>query len=239
MKYGLQLYSIKTISQAKGLRESLKKAKEYGYDCVEFAGFFGLTADEVCEELKKNGLETAGIHYSYADIKNDPKAAVEFSKSIGAYSVCIPWINFDSAEKWVDFGKEINEYGKMFNDAGILFGFHNHVHEFEPIDGQLPIDLILENSDSKNVFFELDTRHAAIAGCDPVKYAEKYKGRIPVLHARDTDGVNDCAVGKGIVDFPGVAKAAGDIKIFVVENENFDKNEQELIDSAKYLRENF
>ena len=58
MKYGLQLYSIKTISQAKGLRESLKKAKEYGYDCVEFAGFFGLTADEVCEELKKNGFES-------------------------------------------------------------------------------------------------------------------------------------------------------------------------------------
>ena len=53
MKIGLQLYSIKDISANEGLEASLRKAHEYGYDCVEFAGFFGLTADEVAALLKK------------------------------------------------------------------------------------------------------------------------------------------------------------------------------------------
>lgn len=239
MKYGLQLYSIKNISETQGLPAALKKAAELGYDSVEFAGFFGLDSNAVKAELAKNNLEAAGIHYGYNDIKKDPKAAVEFSKSVGAYSVCIPHAIFPTAAEWVDFAKTINEYGKMFNDAGIIFGYHNHRHEFEPVDGQMPIDLILENSDPKNVFFELDTRHVVIAGKDPVEYAKKYSGRIPVLHARDTDGTADCAVGYGLVNFPEVVKATKNIGLYIVENENFGTNEKQLLDSAEYLRKNF
>ena len=56
MKVGVQLYSIKTISESEGLKAALKKANELGYDCVEFAGYFGLSAREVTEELKKNNV---------------------------------------------------------------------------------------------------------------------------------------------------------------------------------------
>ena len=239
MKYALQLYSIKNISETDGLKATLKTAKDMGYDSVEFAGFYGLTTEEVLAELAKNELGVMGLHHGIAELRKDAAACVKLAKELGAYSLCVPHYNTDSAKGWADFGKELNEYGKMFRDAGILFGFHNHIHEFAPIDGATPIDLILENSDAENVFFEMDTRHVALANVDPVEYAKKYCGRINILHARDTDGNEDCAVGAGIVNFPEVVKLGGNINMFVVENENFGKNEQQLIDSAAYLRKNF
>ena len=58
MKIALQLYSIKDISENNGLATTLKTAKEMGYDSVEFAGFFGLTTEQVLAELAKKLLDS-------------------------------------------------------------------------------------------------------------------------------------------------------------------------------------
>ena len=42
MKIGVQLYSMHKISAEQGLAVSIAKAHEFGSDCVEFAGYFGL-----------------------------------------------------------------------------------------------------------------------------------------------------------------------------------------------------
>lgn len=239
MKYALQLYSIKNISEENGLAEALKLTHKMGYDSVEFAGFFGLTTNEVLKELEKNELEVMGLHHGLGELRNSASDCVKLAKELGAYSLCVPYHMANTAEEWANFGKELNDYGKLFREAGILFGYHNHVHEFQDIEGHKPIDLILENCEKENVFFEMDTRHIALAGVNPVDYAKKYAGRIDVLHARDTDGKEDCAVGAGVVCFPEVVKCAGGIEKFVVENENFGKNEQQLIDSVAYLKKTF
>ena len=238
MKYALQLYSIKGVSEGKGLKETLRLTAEYGYDSVEFAGFFGLTTEQVLEELKKNNLEVMGLHHGYGELKKDAASCVKLAKDLGAYSLCVPHFDANTVEAWVDFAKEMNEYGKMFREAGILFGYHNHIHEHLEFFGTSKIDILLENTDKENVFFEMDTRHTQLSGANPVEYAKKYSDRIKVLHARDTDGTEDCGVGAGIVDFKNVIDACK-VNMFVVENENFGKNEQQLIDSASYLRKNF
>ena len=40
MEYGLQLYSVRDITQ-KGLQNAMQKVADLGYSFVEFAGFFG------------------------------------------------------------------------------------------------------------------------------------------------------------------------------------------------------
>lgn len=239
MKIALQLYSIKDISEQQGLCAALDKAKELGYDGVEFAGLFGLEPQQVKDELDKRRLECAGFHCGYNEIKENPKSFIEMAKICGAYSLCVPYYASDSVQGWADFAKDINKIGTLFKENNILFGYHNHVHEFEAIEGKLPIDIIIENVEYENVFFEMDTRHVAKAGADPAAYAKKYAHHIPVLHARDTGGEKDCAVGFGIVDFPAVIKESGLPEWIVVENENFGENEQELADSVKYLKDTF
>lgn len=236
MKIGVQLYSLKNISEEFGLPAALSKARGLGYDCVEFAGYFGLTPNEILKELDKNELEVAGIHQGIDGLRQDFKGVLKTAKELGAYSLCVPWLNCDSVQGWIDFAKELNEYGKIFRDAGILFGYHNHAHEFSQIDGQMPIDVLLENCDIDNVFFQMDTHHVVNGKCSPVEYAEKYSGRIPVIHVKDNKDGGDCTLGEGCVDFPSVFKNAGKIDYYVVENENHGTNEKELLDSAIYLK---
>ena len=236
MKIGLQLYSIKEISENEGLAAALKTASEYGYDSIEFAGFFGLSADDILKELDTYSLEVAGIHQGISALREDTDLVIKTAKELGAYSLCVPWYTCETAEGWIELGKELNEYGKKFRDAGILFGYHNHAHEFVDICGVKPIDLIFENCDKENVFFQMDTYHVVNGGCSPVEYAKKYCDRIPVIHVKDNLDGKDCAVGTGCVDFPSVFREAGKICSFVVENENFGNNEKELIDSAAYLK---
>ena len=236
MKIALQLYSIKNISANAGLPAALDKAKELGYEGVEFAGLFGLTPEEAKAELDKRGLLCAGFH----DGASDPAAAVAMARTCGAYSLCVPYFNADTSEKWIAYAKTLNETGKLFRENGILFGYHNHVHEFKPLaDGGVPMDLLLENVDYENVFFEMDTRHVRCADVDPAAYAVKYAHYMPVIHFRDTDGDRDMAVGAGIVDFPAIIAKAGLPVWGVVENENFDENEGELAASVTYLKETF
>ena len=207
----LQLFSINNISKEKGLRETIRVAAELGYNSVEFAGYFGLTINEIKEELKKYNLSVAGAHIGITEFENNYEETVRGLKELGAYSACIPYAKFDTAEEWANFGKRLNVIGEKLRKDGILFGFHNHVIEFEELNGKKVIDIIFENCDPENVFFEFDTRHCAIAGVNPVSYAMKYSGRIPVLHARDTNMEKDPATGSGVVDFKSVDREANGI----------------------------
>ena len=232
----LQLFSINNISKEKGLRETLRVTAELGYNSVEFAGYFGLTINEIKEELKKYNLSVAGAHIGITEFENNYEETVRGLKELGAYSACIPYAKFDTAEEWANFGKRLNVIGEKLRKDGILFGFHNHIIEFEEFDGKKIIDIIFENCDPENVFFEFDTRHCAIAGVNPVSYAMKYSGRIPVLHARDTNMEKDTATGSGVVDFKSVDREANGINAFVVENGNIGSNLDELRDSAAFLK---
>lgn len=236
MKIGVQLYSLHNVSVDQGLEASISKAHSFGYDSVEFAGYFGLSTPEILSLLDKYELEVAGIHQDINGLRNDFEGVLRTAKELGAYSLCVPYYNAKTVQEWLDFANELNEFGKRFNDAGILFGYHNHAHEFNAVDGQIPIDLILENSDKENVFFQMDTHHVVNGKHSPVEYAKKYEGRIPVIHVKENKDGNDCTLGEGNIDFPSVFKNAGKINVFVVENENHGTNEKELLDSVAYLK---
>lgn len=242
MKIALQLYSIREITEKHGLCAALDQAKELGYDGIEFAGLFGLDANHAKAELDKRGLGCAGFHDGYTDVLEHTDAMIEKAKICGAYSLCVPYFDADSAEEWTDFAKKLDAAGEKFQKAGIRLGYHNHEHEIKPIaPGIRPIDIILANSSPKNVFFEMDTRHVKAAGEDPAALAKKYAGRIPVLHARDWDGNDDCEVGSGLIDFEATVREGGMPEWFVVENENKDlaRNIRQNAASVAYLRKTF
>lgn len=52
MNYGIQLYGVRDIAE-KDLSGAIEKVAKLGYASVEFAGFFGHTADEVNDILRK------------------------------------------------------------------------------------------------------------------------------------------------------------------------------------------
>lgn len=250
MKLGLQLFTlINTMNQPDGLRKVMRYAAECGYDGVEFAGFYGLTPEEVAEELKKDGLETAGIHLgwdvmSWENLDKDPAAVLRVVKTLNAPSVTVASYGGKDADDWAQFARKMNEHGKMFREHGVKLGYHNHSHEFKKFDGKYAIDIIMDNVEPENVFWELDPRHIRLIGLDPIPFAEKYKNRSPFIHVRDLKAIKedgggiDTAVGKGMVDIPGVVTASGHHDWLIVEEGPEPSALEDVKESARYVREN-
>src|SRR4051794_19457759 len=67
---GLQLYSVRDDC-AKDLPGVLKAVAKMGYTGVEFAGYYGRTAQELREMLDSNGLKCYGTHIGLETLLGD------------------------------------------------------------------------------------------------------------------------------------------------------------------------
>ena len=61
MEYGIQLYSLRDLAE-QNLGAALEAVAKMGYTHVEFAGFFGHSAEDVKAMLDHNGLKVSGTH---------------------------------------------------------------------------------------------------------------------------------------------------------------------------------
>ena len=112
-----------------------------------------------------------------------------------------------------------NAIGKKCAENGILYGYHNHSHEFNKIEDKVIYDFMLENTDPKYVFFEMDVYWACMGRAYPVEYFRKYPGRFTMLHIKDHLELGE----SGMVGFDAIynnADVAG-MKDFIVELEGY------------------
>ncbi len=112
--------------------------------------------------------------------------------------------------------------GESCREAGLRFGYHNHDFEFETIDGQIPFDVLLDETDPGLVDFELDLFWITKGGEDPLRYFERYPGRFTLCHVKDMAAGGEMVdVGAGGIDFAAIfarAEQAG-LKHFFVEHD--------------------
>ena len=95
---------------------------------------------------------------------------------------------FRSVEGFKTYAAQMNKLAKPFKEAGFKLQYHNHSQEFRnfpQLNGKPGMDILIEETDPEAVLFELDVHWASAAGCDPVQWIRKLKGRIPVIHFKD------------------------------------------------------
>ncbi|TSD66931.1 sugar phosphate isomerase/epimerase [Inquilinus sp. KBS0705] len=114
----------------------------------------------------------------------------------------------------------LNKTGEAATKAGLIFAYHNHDMEFKAMDGKVPYDLLLSETDSKHVKMELDLAWAVKAGKNPVELFKQNPGRFPLWHVKDLDAAREIIlpVGSGTIDFKPIfaaAKTAGMDSFFV------------------------
>ena len=115
---------------------------------------------------------------------------------------------------WCDY---YNQVGKLCAEAGMKFGYHNHSGEFQKIEDKVMLDFMLENTDARYVFFQLDVYWAVIGKASPVEYFKRYPGRFELLHIKDHKEIGQ----SGMVGFDAIynnADASG-VKYNIVELE--------------------
>ena len=193
----IQLYSIRD-EVAKDFVGSLKRLAEIGYTGVEFAGgnYGGLSAAELKKVLADLKLEPISSHIMSAMVPGQ----LDYAKELGVRYLIDPMKNIANDDEALAFAKELNETGKLCKDKGLLFGYHNHRHEFiEGKDGTL-MDTLLLNTDPDLVCFQLDVGWATCAGVDVPAFIRKYAGRFKMIH------VKECSVVAGAEPMPDFSK---------------------------------
>lgn len=181
--YGIQLYSVRD-AMANDMAGTMQKIADLGYKYVEFAGFFGHTAEEVKEMLDKTGLICSGTHSPWTDLRPSKIAeTIAYHKTIGNPDYIVPGADLSTLEKIEEFCAVINYAQPILAAEGIKLGYHNHSHEFKVMPWGSTIHGELERR--TNVHFEIDTFWAFNAGIDPIQTLARLKNRIHVIHLKD------------------------------------------------------
>lgn len=229
MNYGIQMYSLRDIT-GNDLAGALRAVAEMGYKTVEFAGFFGHSAEEVRAMLDENGLTCIGTHSGFGELLDNFDETVKFHKTIGNTKYIIPGHDLSTREKLDTFIKQCNEIAPKLRAEGIELGYHNHSHEFYDMPEGYQIHKELEAR--CDVFFELDTYWTFVAKLDPVATMERLRDRIKLIHLKDgsPDG-HGCSLGSGSAPVAAVRAKAIELGVgIVVESEGLDPTGKEEVE---------
>ncbi len=230
--------------------ETIKQVGEMGYAFVEAAGysdgkFYGMEPLEFKKLVDESGMVFLGSHtgQDIPDSANWDKTMEWWDISIAAHKeagveyMVQPWMGktgYASLEGLKAYCEYFDAVGAKCKEAGIRFGYHNHSHEFEELEGEIIYDFMLNNTDPENVMFQIDLYWAIEGGADPLSYFEKFPGRFWLWHVKDEKEVG----ASGDIDFEKIwtgAETAG-VKYFIVEQEEYDYPPIESVNmSLQYL----
>lgn len=250
----IQLYSVRDlIKEGSDFNALLKKLAQMGYTSVEAANyndgkFYGLTPAEFKSAVENAGMTVLSSHTSRG-LSDKELASGDLSESLKWWDQCIadhkaagmkyivtPWMGVPKTVKDLQtYCNYFNEIGKRCKENGMLYGYHNHAHEFEKVEDKVVMyNYMLENTNPDYVFFEMDVYWVVRGQKSPVDYFKKYPGRFKILHIKD-----DCELGQsGMVGFDAIFNnaAIGGVKNIVAEIERYSCPVEESVkESIDYL----
>jgi sugar phosphate isomerase/epimerase len=244
--FGIQLYMVRDEMDKDPL-VTMKALGEMGYTQIESYGgskgiFWGMTNKEFKKVSSDYGLNLISTHYNDDEIPFEKKA--ELAAEIGMKFLICPW---KGPQKFIDDFKRIaedfNSRGVICKKYGLRFGYHAHDYPYKMVDGQLPIDVLLDNTDKGLVDFEMDFYYTVTEGKDPEAYLKKYRNRFRLCHMRDvlkkrlpggSKEESACDLGEGIINYPKLIATAlnNGVEYFFVEQSRFFQ--ETPLQSAKF-----
>ncbi len=233
--FGLQLYSLNDVlpKDPKGI---LKQVASFGYKQVEsYEGemgmFWGMSHTDFKKYMDELGMKLISSH---CDITKDFEKKAEEAGEIGMkYLICSYIGPQKTADDYKIFADKFNLCGEICKRNGLRFAYHNHAYTFEALNGQVPQDILMQNSNADNVDYQMDIYWVVTAGADPVAWLKKYPNRFRLCHVKDRIKNADpkeedasCDLGTGYIDFSKVLRlaAANGMQYYIAEQERYDNN---------------
>lgn len=248
-QFGLQLYTLRD-DLPKDVKGVLQQVSSFGYKQIEgYEGGLGLWWGMTNKELKAY-LDSIGLTMvsSHCNVTQDLDRKAAEAAEIGMKYLIQPWLGAKKTlDEYKKSAEDFNKYGEICKKNGIRFAYHNHGYSFEPLEGQVPQDIFMQNTDPSTVDFEMDIYWVVVPGADPVAWLQKYPNRFRLCHVKDRlkdaapgDPDTSTEVGAGSIDFKKILRVAEDngMQYFIVEQERYDNGTplEAAKKSADYLK---
>jgi len=281
---GVQLFSLPKLLE-KDFNAGIKVIAEMGYKEIEMfgpfpfsvdtvrerwdsitpalgfsgSGYFGHTIQEVKTILEEHAVKVTSIHSDMETMQARMDEIGKAGDQLGFEYIGLPAIPEEKRNTLDDYkrvAEELNEIGEKAKKVGLKFAYHNHGYGLKEIDGQIPLDIIFDQTDPNLVFFELDIYWTVAGGGDPIHYLRSYPGRYHLMHIKDMtkkvrfsgDGGSPSqwmelfpymtTVGNGVLDIASIISLGQKkgVQHFYVEQDMADNPEVALQKSFDYLK---
>ena len=236
-RVGLQLYTVRR-ELAADFEGTLGRVAALGFREVEFAGYHGRPVAEVGAALRRHKLSAPSAHISTAELRDGLERAVGAARTLGHKYLVLGYVPAEERRSLDDYRRLaalLNRAGERTRRAGVRLCYHNHDFEFAEMDGRVPYDLLLAETDARLVGVQLDLYWITKADRRALDYFARHPGRFVSLHVKDMDATPRrffTEAGRGVIDFGSVFAAAdrAGVRHYFVEQ---DETPASPFDSAK------
>lgn len=252
---GVELYTVRNII-TKDPAAVFKAIEDIGYTEVEVTR---ANMDQIWSALKQTKLRPISVHVEQEIFTGEPshlEAVLKDLKERGFEYVVLPFYptNKGGADGVKRAAELMNRAGERAKANGLIFCYHNHAHDFQPINGTPALELLLKDTNENLVKLEMDIFWVSVGGQDPVEILKSYSGRVPLLHLKDkargvpvqfSENVPHNAfkeVGSGTLNMPAILSAADTAGVrhyFVEQDQTPGDPIASLRQSYKYLSSQF
>ena len=220
---GFQEYTVRNVIEPDPAAV-LKAIQQIGYREIECTAG---NLDKIWPALEQTSLKPVSLHTDKSLYTPDGGlfeiGALNTAKQRGFKYLVVPMLPLaqGGAEGVKSTAERLNRLGEQAKSSGMTLCYHNHAHDFAPVDGVPAVQMLLEQTDPKFVQLEMDIFWVKRAGHDPVTALKAHKGRVPLLHLKDQEEGTPVAfdekvppsafkeVGSGSLDIPAVLSAPG------------------------------
>jgi sugar phosphate isomerase/epimerase len=186
-----------------------QKMASYGYKVADFVQLSfnpklaNKTPQDVTRSLKAAGLTCTNGTFLADLFAKDYAGTVKYAHDLNLQTVVSAYMRpKPTVEAWKGIAGGLNELAVKLQKDGLKLWYHNHEVEFVAVEGQVPWDILMANTDPNLVSFQIDVGNLSFGGADAIQYLSKYPGRYVSMHCKDyVKGKASVPVGQGSLDW--------------------------------------
>lgn len=233
-RISIQMYTLRAATNAETLPTILHRLAQYGYEKVELAGYYGLTARDLRTALDREGIRASSSHEGISADAAAARAKLENARTLGQRYVVVPYLASDRLSDWQQWADQMNAEAALAARYGLRYGYHNHAHEFTTDlgGGVTPWEVLTSRLDPRLVHLEADLYWVYTGGvnsgaADPLRFTLDVLRSAPQevrqFHVKDrAPGTGDMAdLGTGVIDFAAIFRKHR-VEEYIVENDTPD-----------------
>ena len=223
----LQLYTVREET-AGDMAGTLRRISEIGYPAVEFAGYGGLSPQNLKTILDDLGLRASGAHVPFDSWETVPEAIISDMRTLDCAHAILPMapLEYRGDEAAVArLAESLNRWGELCRQGEVTFSYHNHDFEFAPLGESTMWDVLVRETDPEIVRLELDLYWIKYGGADPETVLRDVGDRVSLVHLKDMapdHTRSDLPVGEGTMPWNELLQAADAVgaQWYVAEQDN-------------------
>jgi sugar phosphate isomerase/epimerase len=215
-RIGLALYTVRDLT-SRDYERALQQVSSIGYRDVDMYIYDSRRAPvETRAMLDRAGLACPSARVATPALYRGWERFLDAANTLGARWITLANVSYEERihlRDWHELAEVLNKCGEAARRRGLTLCYHNHSFELEPLEGKVPLDVLLASTQADLVRLQMDVYWMTHGRRDPAAEIRRLGSRVATLHLKDMDataGRGITSVGRGIIDFKAVLAAAVD-----------------------------